>query len=330
MPHIKKVVTIGGGTGTFTLLSGLKNYPLELTAIVTMSDDGGSSGVLRDEYGVLPPGDVRQNLVALSDAGEVMRKLFNHRYQSGGLKGHNFGNLFISTLEQVTGSMDKALEVVSKILNIRGQVIPVTLSKVNLKIELKNGKVIHGEDAMRAYRLLSKFGVKKMHLEPKAIANPKAIKAIQDADLIIVGPGHLYGSLMPNFLVKGIGQAVLKSKAKKVYVANLMNRHGETDNFSVSDYVRSLESVIGKKGVFDFVVYNTKSPPKHLIKRYAEEGEPVLCGRECKRGSFKLVGANLLSKNITKIAKGDTLSWQRALIRHDSDALAKAIASLRA
>jgi uncharacterized cofD-like protein len=325
MPQIKKVVTIGGGTGTFTVLSGLKKYPLELTAIVTMSDDGGSSGMLRDEYGVLPPGDVRQSLVALSDAGAVMRNLFNHRYKNGALSGHNFGNIFISTLEQVTGSLDKALEVVSKILNIRGQVIPVTLSKVKLMIELKNGKMIHGEDALRGYQLVSRFGVKRIHLKPKAVANPKALKAIRDADIIIVGPGHLYGSLIPNFLVGGISKAFVKSKAKKIYVANLMNRHGHTDGFSIFDYVDTLERVMGEKNVFDAVVYNTKKPLTALVKKYADEGEPVQTGGKAKRGGFKLVGANLLAETAVKLKKGDPLNWQRALIRHDSEKLARAI-----
>lgn len=323
MPHIKKVVTIGGGTGTFTVLSGLKKYPLELTAIVTMSDDGGSSGMLRDEYGVLPPGDVRQSLVALSDAGPVMRKLFNHRYQGGALKGHNFGNIFISTLEQVTGSLDTALDVISKVLNIRGRVIPVTFSKVKLLVELNNGKLIHGEDALRGYQLVSRFGIKRIHLQPKAVANPKALQAIKEADIIIVGPGHLYGSLIPNFLVQGISKAFAKSKAKKIYVANLMNRHGHTDGFSIGDYVEVLERVIGENGVFDAVVYNTKMPSQALLKRYSDEGEPV-SGDKGKNG-FKLVGTNLLSENKVKPKKGDTLSWQRALIRHDPDKLAKAI-----
>jgi uncharacterized cofD-like protein len=325
MPHIKKVVTIGGGTGTFTVLSGLKKYPLDLTAIVAMSDDGGSSGVLRDEYGVLPPGDVRQSLVALSDAGPVMRNLFNHRYRGGGLSGHNFGNLFISTLEQVTGSLDKALDVVSKVLNIRGQVVPVTFSKVKLLVELNNGKMIHGEDALRSYHLVSRFGVKRIHLEPRAVANPKAIQAIKEADIIIVGPGHLYGSLIPNFLVKGISEAFIKSKAKKIYVANLMNRHGHTDGFSITDYVDTLERVMGKKGVYDAVVYNTKKPPQVLVKRYADEGEPVEIGKKEKKNKFKLVGANLLAKTIAAVKKGDKLHWQRALIRHDPDKLASAI-----
>ncbi len=324
MPHIKKVVTIGGGTGTFTVLSGLKKYPLELTAIVTMSDDGGSSGMLRDEYGVLPPGDVRQSLVALSDAGAVMRKLFNHRYKNGALAGHNFGNIFISTLEQVTGSLDKALEVVSKVLNIRGQVIPVTLSKVKLRLELKNGKIIHGEDALRGYQLVSRFGVKRIHLEPRAVGNPKAIQAIREADIIIVGPGHLYGSLIPNFLVDGISKAFAKSKAKKIYVANLMNRHGHTDDFTITDYVDTLERVIGKKGVFDAVVYNTKNPSQALLKRYSDEGEPVTLKSKTKN-SFKVVGANLLLESIVKTKKGDPLAWQRALIRHDPDKVARAI-----
>jgi len=323
MPHLKKVVTIGGGTGTFTVLSGLKKYPLELTAIVTMSDDGGSSGVLRDEYGVLPPGDVRQSLVALSEAAPVMRKLFNHRYQDGGLSGHNFGNLFISTLEQITGSLEKALEVVSKVLNIRGQVVPVTFSKVKLLVELNNGKIIHGEDALRGYQLVSRFGIKRIHLTPKAEANPKALQAIKEADIIIVGPGHLYGSLIPNFLVKGISQAFAKSKAKKIYVANLMNRHGHTDEFSVGDYVETLERVIGKKHVFDAVVFNTKKPSPKLLKRYADEGEPV--SNEHGKNGYKLIGANLLSEGKVKVKKGDPLAWQRALIRHDPDKLAKAI-----
>ena len=330
---MKKVVVIGGGTGTFTVLSGLKKYPLDLTAIVTMSDDGGSSGALRDEYGVLPPGDIRQSLVALSDAGTVMRKLFNHRYQKGALSGHSFGNIFISTLEQVTGGLDEALEVVSKILNIRGRVIPVTLSKVKLVVELKNAKIIRGEDALRSYHLVSRFGIKKMHLEPRAAANPKAVAAIRNADLIVVGPGHLYGSLIPNFLVSGVANAFAKSKAKKVYVANLMNRHGHTDDFSVSDYVHALESVIGKKGVFDIVIYNTQNPPQALIKRYSDEGEPVRLNRSRKNGKngkdrFKVVGANLLSLKIARIKKGDRLSWQRALIRHDSQKVAKILAEL--
>lgn len=322
----KKIVTIGGGTGSFTVLSGLKRYPLDLTAIVTMSDDGGSTGILRDEFGVLPPGDLRQCLVALSEADTVMRDLFNHRYASGELAGHNFGNLFISTLEQIMGRLDHALDVAGKILNIRGRVVPVTLSKVRLNVELKNGKKFTGEKEFSAYQLVSKFGIKKMYLEPKAEANPAALDAIKEADLIVVGPGNLYSSIVPNFLVPGIGKAVAKSKAKKIYIANLMNRHGHTDDFTVLDYVRVLEKVIGKKGVFDVVIYNTKKPGKTLVRKYADEGEPVESGLDMRSEGYQVIGADLLAEGIANTAKKDLL--RRTLIRHDPDKIARIIATL--
>lgn len=322
----KKIVVIGGGTGTFTVLSGLKRYPVDLTAVVTMADDGGSTGRLRDEFGVLPPGDLRQCLVALSEADLVMRKLFNYRFSKGDLSGHNFGNIFISTLEQVTGSLDKSLEVAGKILNIRGRVIPVTLSKVDLVAELKNGKVLHGESAISDYQLVSRFGIKKIFLKPAAKANPKALAAIKEADLIVVGPGNLYASLIPNFLVSGVGRALSNSKAKKVYVTNLMNKNGHTDDFVVSDYVRVLESAIGKSGVFDAVVYNTKKPDKGLVRKYADEGEPVICGSECMKGKFALIGTSLLADGLAKTAKTDSI--RRTLIRHDPDKLAKVLMKL--
>lgn len=322
----KKIVVIGGGTGTFTVLSGLKRYPLDLTAVVTMADDGGSTGRLRDEFGVLPPGDLRQCLVALSEADLVMRKLFNFRFNKGDLAGHNFGNIFISTLEQVTGSLDKSLDVAGKILNIRGRVIPVTLSKVQLVAELKNGKVLHGESAITDYQLVSRFGIKKIFLQPKAKANPKALAAIKEADLIVVGPGNLYASLIPNFLVSGVGRALVQSKAKKVYVANLMNKHGHTDDFVVSDYVRVLEEAIGTPDVFDAVVYNTKKAPVALLHKYADEGEPVVCGEKCLKGEFDLIGTDLLANGLAITPKTDLV--RRTLIRHDSDKLAKALVAL--
>jgi len=322
---MKKIVTIGGGTGTFTVLSGLRKYPVELSAIVAMSDDGGSTGRLRDEFGVLPPGDLRQCLVALSEGNGVMRKLFNYRFQKGELAGHNFGNIFISTLEQVTGSLDKALDVVGKILNIRGRVIPVTLSKVQLVAELNNGKVLEGESQIADYQLVSKFGIKKIYLKPKAKANPKALVAIREADVIVVGPGSLYASLIPNFLVGGIGKAIIKSKAKKVYIVNLMNKNGHADDFVVSDYVRVIEEKIGKKGIFDVVIYNTKKPATSLIRKYADEGEPVGKGTKPKKGP-RFIGADLLADGLKKTSKVDFI--RRTLIRHDSDKLARIIAKL--
>jgi uncharacterized cofD-like protein len=319
----KRIVVIGGGTGTFTVLSGLKKYPVDLTAIVTMADDGGSTGKLRDEFGVLPPGDLRQCLVALSDADHVMRKLFNFRFEKGELSGHNFGNIFISTLEQVTGSIDKALDLAGEILHINGRVIPVTLSKVRLVTELKNGKVLHGESALSDYQLVSRFGVKRIFLTPKPHPNKKALQAIKEADVIVVGPGNLYASLLPNFLVPGIGVALARSKAKKLYVANLMNKHGHTDDFFVSDYIKVLERAIGRRRVFDSVIYNTKTPARALIEKYADEGEPVVCSPECLNGDFSLIGSNLLSEKLARVAKKDLI--RRTLIRHDVDKLARVI-----
>lgn len=320
-----KIVVIGGGTGTFTVLSGLKKYPVSLAAVVTMADDGGSTGRLRDEFGVLPPGDIRQCLVALSEGEDLLRALFTHRFEKGELAGHNFGNLFISSLEQISGSMDTALELAGNILKIRGSVIPVTLEKIKLIAELKNGKVLHGENKITDYQLVSRFGIKRIYLNPKAHANPKALRAIKEADVIVVGPGNLYGSLLPNFLVRGVGTAVKRSTAKKIYVANLMNKHGHTDGFSVFDYVREIEARIAP-GVFGTVIYNTKKPSARLLRRYADEGEAVESGPAHETRGRAVVGTNLLAGELYKGAKVDML--RRTLIRHDPDKLAKTIMSV--
>lgn len=323
---MKKVVTIGGGTGRFALLSGIKKYPVDISAIVTMSDDGGSTGRLRDEFGVLPPGDVRQCLVALSTNRKIMRALFSHRFENGGMQGHNFGNIFISTLEMITGSMDKALDVTSEILNIKGRVIPVTLDKVRLVTELGNGEVIEGEDELDVSRILSEKNVKTMYLKPKAHLNPKALAAIKQADMVVVGPGDVYTSLIPNFLVDGMAKAFRASKAKKVLVVNLMNKRGQVDGFKPADYVRSIEEYLGTKGIFDVVVFNTKKPAGALLKKYAEDGEPVPVDTSGLEGKYTLIGADVVASGVVKPTKGDAL--QRALIRHDSDKLAKVLMKL--
>jgi len=321
----KRVVVIGGGTGTYAVLSALKPYPLLLSAVVTMADDGGSTGVLRDEFGVLPPGDLRQCLVALSDAPDVMRRLFMHRFDRGTLKGHSFGNLFLSTLEQVTGNLDRAIDVVGEVLKIRGKVIPVTLSSVKLVAKLQNGKVIRGEMALTAYQLLSRFGIEEIYLTPKPKANPKAIKAILEADVVIVGPGSMYSSLIPNFLVPGVGDALKRSKAQKIFIVNLMNKHGHTDHFHVADHVSVLEEKIGAS-VFDTVLYNTKTPPKSLLHTYADEGEPVHFVKDRRLKGRVIVGKDVIAKAAGKAKKGDMI--YRTLIRHDQEKLGKAIVEL--
>jgi uncharacterized cofD-like protein len=226
----------------------------------------------------------------------------------------------------VTGSLDKALEVAGSVLNIKGHVIPVTLDKVKLVAELNNGKVIEGEDALGDYQLVSRFGIKNIYLKPKAKANPQALQSIKEADMIVVGPGDLYTSLIPNFLVHGVGDAVIRSKAKKVFVVNLMNKHGHADDFKVADYVRIIEGVIGKRHVFDVIVYNTKQPSALLLKTYADEGEPVPFDVAELKGKYQLIGTNLLANGLAKIPKGDQM--HRALIRHSPEGLAKALISI--
>jgi len=193
-------------------------------------------------------------------------------------------------------------------------------------VELKNGKKFLGEKEFSAYQLVSKFGIKKMSLQPTPKANPAALEAIKEADLIVIGPGNLYSSIVPNFLVPGIGKAVARSKAKKIYVANLMNRHGHTDDFTVLDYVRTLEKFIGKKRVFDVVIYNTKRPAQSLIRKYADEGEPVKPGLDPRGSGYQVIGADLLAESIAKTAKKDLI--RRTLIRHDPEKVARIISTL--
>jgi uncharacterized cofD-like protein len=322
---IKKVVTIGGGTGSFMLLSGLKNYPVEISAIVSMADNGGSTGILRDELGVLPPGDVRQCLVALSGASDIMRLLMTYRFEEGGLKGHNFGNLLLSALEKITGNFSVGVTEAAKILNIKGEVIPVADKEVNLFIELKNGKLIKGEDEVRHNFEIRRVGIKKGYLSPRVQANKKAVRKILEADLVVIGPGDYYGSIMPNFLVQGISEALKKTKAVVVFNCNLVNRKGQTDNFTLDDYVGLINKQIGKERI-DFATFNTKEPGKNLIKKYEEESMLVeFDEKKDQKRTYRIIKTNLLSDKKTDYSKADELAATRAFIRHDSEKLARVL-----
>lgn len=310
---MKKIVTIGGGTGNFTVLKGLRNYDVDISAIVSMADDGGSTGILRDELGVLPPGDVRQCLVALSDSSRLMRSLMNYRFEQGGLVGHSFGNLLLSALEKVTGSFEKAVEEVGKILYIKGKVIPVTTHQVRLKMILKNCQVLEGEREIYLSQEIEN-GYSSIYLEPYPKANPQAINEIMNADVIIVGPGGLHTSLIPNFLVEGVSEALVQSDAKKIFIVNLMNRKGQTSNFKVSDYLKELERFIGSD-VFDYILVNNQHPPQELIALYAEEGDLVKTDLSDER----IRHAALLGE-LRQGAKKDLI--KRNLIRHDCKKLA--------
>ncbi len=323
---MKKVVTIGGGTGSFALLSGLKKYPIELSAIVSMADDGGSTGILRDELGVLPPGDVRQCLVALSDTPDMLRELMNYRFVEGGLEGHSFGNIFLSALEKITGDFGKGVEEAAKILNVRGEVIPVTLSHTRLYMELANGGLLSGEHEINVSKKFERVGVKRVFLKPQPKANPLAVKRILEADLVVIGPGNHYCSIIPNLLVPGIAEALQKTKGKIVYNCNLISKRGQTDLFSLEDYVREINGYIGGERI-DYVTYNVRKPAQALLKKYESDGLLVTFLNDTER-KYRVVRTDILSGEKIIRRKEDAIARHRSFIRHDSDKLARVLVML--
>ena len=328
MANIKKIVCIGGGTGVSTVLFGLKKYPVELSAIISVFDDGGSSGKLREKLGVLPPGDARQCIDALAGRDDAL-DLFHYRFETGELKGHNLGNLLISAAERICGNFEQAIDKIGKVIKMKGKVLPITLAQAKLKAGLNNNKIISGEDAIVKCSQLSKIGLKKLFLEPEAEANPSAILAIKKADLIIIGPGKFYTSIIPNFLVKGIIEALRKSVAKKVFICNLMTQEGNTDGFLVEDFVKSLEDYLGKK-TLNYIVFNTKKLAPALLKKTKEffpKAEFVGFNKNLP-GKERFIGRDVLDKRIYKLNPSDTLvtgANQRTILRHDPDKLAAII-----
>lgn len=318
----KNIVVIGGGTGTFTILTGLKKYPFNLTVIVAMTDSGGSTGVLRDELGVLPPGDVARCLVALSTQDRLMRELMDYRFDNGTLKGFRFGNLLLSALEKMTGSFQSAVERASDILRTNGRVIPATLDKVHLMAKV-GSEVIRGEEKIQMTKLNG--SLEHLWLEPVARANPKALAALRAADAIIIGPGGFYTSLVTNLLVRDIPETIRKSSAKKIYVCNLMTKVEHTDGYSVADYTATLEKYLG--GPVDAVIYNNKQPKADILKRYAREGDTLTSWDRLPEGR-ELVGDNLLSNRENSFQKIGTASIEASLVRHDPAKLAAIIARM--
>lgn len=321
----KKVVTIGGGTGSFMLLSGLKKYPINISAVVSMADDGGSTGVLRDELGVLPPGDVRQCLVALSESSEMLRELMNYRFEDGGLKGHNFGNLLLSALEKIKGGFTAGVAEASKILNVKGEVIPVTEQDAHLYIKLKDGKILKGEDEINHAFDIERSGLEKIYFSPKVKANSKAIDRIMNADLVVIGPGNFYCSILPNLIVPEIARALKKTKAKIVFNCNLVNKKGHTENFNLDSYVDLVNGYLGKDRI-DFVTFNTKIPSSALVKKYESHKELLVkFGNSIGKRKYRIIRTDLLSDVRPQYSRSDVLASQRAFIRHDPDKLAKVL-----
>ena len=320
-----KIVVIGGGTGSFTVLSSLKKYSSNLTAIVSMADDGGSTGVLRDELGTLPPGDVRQCLVALSTTSKV-RDLFNYRFEEGTFGGHSFGNILLTALEKVTGNFAEGVETASKILRVRGTVLPATLDNVRLKMSWDDLSVeLHGERVIDADHFVHDPRKARLSLVPDAQPNPKAIQAIHEADVVIIAPGDLYTSLGPLLVIDGFGDALKQTKAPVIYVCNLVTKHGQTDNFTVADHASEIERFAGVDCI-DTVLYNVERPAKNLLERYEDEEAYIVESGELDDTHYTTVGIELLGA----IAENehDTIPVVRSLIRHDHDKLGSAIMGL--
>jgi uncharacterized cofD-like protein len=322
------IVCIGGGTGTFVALKGLKQYSNRLSAIVTMSDSGGSNKRIRDEFGLLPTSDIRQCLVALSDengGAGLLRKLFMYRFEKGtGISGMTFGNLFMAALSDILGSQEEAIRQTGKVLRIQGTVVPVSLTDTNLFAEYENGHVVSEEHLIDEPTHDGTLKIANVYLKPAATVNPEALEVIEKADLIVLGPGDLYTSLLPNLLVEGVASAIRRSKAKKAYVSNLMTKFGQTYNFTAKDHVAVVEKYLG--AALDYVVINDQAIPKMALDVYAKSQEHQVVNDLTTTAKTRIVTADIVSSQFTAKAKSDTLI--RSLIRHDSAKLAAVLMSL--
>lgn len=323
----KKITVIGGGTGSFMMLSALKKYTNQIAAIVNMVDDGGSTGVLRDELGTLPPGDVRQCLVALSDS-EKIRDLFNYRFEEGIFEGHAFGNLLLTALEKITGSFDEAVHTAAEILHIKGIVIPATLDNVHLKMEWpKSSLTLQGQREISDEYFQKDPRKAVLSLVPSAKTNDMAIKAIKQADIVVISPGDLYSSLGPLLILDEIAEALQTTSAPCVYVCNLVTKHGQTEGFTVGDHADEIERFVGAP-FLDYILYNQQVPDKKVAKRYkAEDAFLVKIDKaELAKKSYKAIPGDFLGP--MAVRKKADLLHNRSLIRHDADTVAKAIIKL--
>lgn len=307
-----KIVAVGGGTGLSMLLKGIKKITNNVTAIVTVGDDGGSSGRLREEMGVLPPGDIRNCIAALADDEDLVTKLFQYRFKTGeGLEGHSFGNLFLSALCSITGDMYRAVKESSNVLSIRGRVLPSTLDDMKLAAEMEDGRIIRGESNIPE----ANGKVKRLFTDPENCKPLEdVIEAIKDADLIILGPGSLFTSVIPNLLIKEIAQEIINSTAKKIYVCNIMTQPGETDEYSVSDHVKKIIEHVGDAKIVDAVLVND-SLPENLAEKYELANSfPVKIDTE----EVKKLGVKVVPKKLIEESK-------EGFVRHSSNRVARAI-----
>ena len=312
-----RIVTIGGGTGLSTLLRGIKNYTSNIVAIVTVTDDGGSSGSLHRQFGMLPPGDIRNCLVALADSETLMTELLQYRFNGAvasdtSLEGHSFGNLLLAAMTNVTGDFEQAIKETSRVLAIRGLVLPSTVQNVSLMAEMDNGEVVEGETSI----LASPHGIRSVYLNPADVRPmDETLEAIRKADAILIGPGSIYTSIVPNLLVHGVPEALAASKALKVYICNVMTQPGETDGYTVCDHIRAIARHADVR-LFDYVLMNDEIPSEELLERYRQEGSDCVMPDPdaVRRMGYHPVVAGLIS--------------QTRVVRHDPDKLASALTRL--
>ena len=306
-----KVVTIGGGTGLSVLLRGLKKYPLEITAVVTVADDGGSSGKIRSDMNIPSPGDIRNVIAALSDVEPYLEKMFQYRFDSGEVKGHPVGNLMIAAMTDIHGDFSTAVKVMSRILNVRGTVLPTTNDIATLNAVLSDGEIIRGESS------ITKAGgvIDHVYITPSRVKpNEDVLKAIEEADYIIMGPGSLYTSIIPNLVISNVSEKIRESKAKKIYVCNVMTQHGETDNYSVCDHIVAINKHV-QENIFDLVIANSREFDDSILSKYhKEKQEPVKIDQE----KIEELGIKLIKNDDVGIVDNNT-------IRHNADKVSELI-----
>ena len=306
-----KVVTIGGGTGLSVLLRGLKKYPLEITAVVTVADDGGSSGKIRSDMNIPSPGDIRNVIAALSDVEPYLEKMFQYRFDSGEVKGHPVGNLMIAAMTDIHGDFSTAVKVMSRILNVRGTVLPTTNDIATLNAVLSDGEIIRGESS------ITKAGgvIDHVYITPSRVKpNEDVLKAIEEADYIIMGPGSLYTSIIPNLVISKVSEKIRESNAKKIYVCNVMTQHGETDNYTVSDHIVAINKHV-EENIFDLVIANSREFDDSILSKYhKEKQEPVKIDHE----KIEELGIKLIKNNDVGIVDNNT-------IRHNADKVSELI-----
>ena len=309
-----KVVVIGGGTGLSTMLRGLKLYTNNITAIVTVGDDGGGAGKLRADLGMLPPGDIRNCILALADTEPIMEDLLQYRFKEGSLKGQNFGNLFLAAMAGISENFEDAVQKMSSVLPVTGKVLPVTLDDMKLIAELENGNIVEGESIIPEEVIKQKSKIKQLKIDPeKAKPLMDALVAIKEADAIVMGPGSLYTSIIPNLLVEDIVQGINKSDAIKIYISNVMTQPGETDDFAVSDHIKTLMKYGGQETI-QYVIANNGIIPKEIEERYLKQGSKLV---KLDYENIKDLNVEVVETDLVKITKG--------YVKHDSEHLAQVL-----